>query len=238
MKYLFLIPALLLSACAATKSVQDNLTHVDQSQIARPAFMVERKIGIGEDEYLIWERMHQRHAPARLYVGGEEGLGLKLATHDKSSNVAWVPVINETRLSQMKSLYDLKGFDVILINNIDPSTRNWLTARDDILSVRSVAATLPVLNDAAPDLADIPQVHFTGAMDDTETPAHYHAFRQEMGASDCVKYALMPEADETEGWVNLWPKLLKIKPECKTALPTEPVKLNTAPIPPVKMYEK
>ena len=238
MKKLFFLSALLLSACGAANSVQDNFSHLDQSKIARPAFLVERKITVGDDEILIWERMHKRHAPARLYVGGTGDFGLKLATHDKSANVAWVPAINNARLNQMKSLYDLNGFDVILINQVSPAAKDWLLKREDILSLRTVAATLPILNDDAPALADIPQVHFTGAMDETETPAHYHAFRQAMGQSDCVKYALITDADETEGWINIWPKLLKIKPECKQNLPAEPVKIDTTPLPPIRLYEK
>lgn len=238
MNKLIYLSALLLGACAVTSSIQNNISHIDQSQIARPAFMVERNIQIGNETTRIWERMHQRHAPARLYIGGEDDLGLILASKDKSDNVLWAPVIDEGSLDHIKRLYTLTGFDAVLVNKIGRLTHEWLSTRKDVLSLRTVAATLPAIQDIAPELANIPQVHFTGAMDETETPAHYHAFRQAMGQSECVKYALMPDADHTDGWEIIWPKLLKIKPECKTDIPAVPVRVETTPTLPIKLYKK
>ncbi len=235
MKYLPLIALLIFTACAP---VQENLSQIDESETARPAFMVERSVEVSGKPERIWERMHTRYAPATIYVGGEKKLGLDLAARDKSENVAWLPTANAKILDQIRALYDLKHIHLVVTNNMTPALFELIATYEHIMSVRFVAVDLSGFQDGAGLLAKLPQVHFVGAMDDTAAPADYHLFRQAMGPSKCVKYSVMPDASHTKGWEALWPKLLKIKPACSVETPTLPLKTEIIPIQTLKPYEK
>ena len=100
---------LALTACGTVTDVrQQNANH-----IARPAFMVDRTVPAGQFGLKAWERMHQRGAPATIYIEGDslsdieidqldkKGLlglqstpknpvGLSLASRDKAVNLAYL----------------------------------------------------------------------------------------------------------------------------------------------------
>jgi hypothetical protein len=76
-------------------------------RLAHPVWMVEREIPAGPFALTAYERMHERHAPATIYIEGDGELtsdfrmdsknptprnpvSLHLATKDKSENVAWI----------------------------------------------------------------------------------------------------------------------------------------------------
>ena len=61
---LSLIP---LTACA----VDTDLDTQTANHVARPAFMVERTIQAGQFNLNAWERMHERFAPATIYIEGD-----------------------------------------------------------------------------------------------------------------------------------------------------------------------
>ena len=86
--------------------------------------------------------------------------------------------------------------------------------------------------DIAPHIAHLPQMHFIGGADATITPGVYHSFRQAMGASSCIQYSLIQDADHTLGWVEKWPSLLKVTPKCSAPLTEDP-----APSPAQLSYE-
>ena len=70
MKYIILsslFSFFILAACG----LQTDLKQQAAKHIARPAFMVERSIPTGSFGLNAWERMHQRHAPATIYIEGD-----------------------------------------------------------------------------------------------------------------------------------------------------------------------
>jgi len=102
--------------------------------------------------------------------------------------------------------------------------------RRDVISIRTVAGNLdhdevnrihqvsPMpgsLNaiDVAPQLASIPQLHFSGADDDTVPPAIADRFRAAAGGR-CVKSLVVPGASHESGWPERWPGLLAMRPSC------------------------
>ena len=97
--------ALTLGALAACGT--DYLREEVADRIARPAFMVDRTVAANDFEITVWERMHQRGAPATVYIEGDglnwlsptspsldptptTPVALQLATMDKSDNVGYI----------------------------------------------------------------------------------------------------------------------------------------------------
>lgn len=93
--------ALALNACSP---IDAEVREVTAERIARPAFMVERKVSADNMNFQVWERMHERGAPVNIYIEGDgytkthsEWLGgdpsprnplaLNLASRDKSKNL-------------------------------------------------------------------------------------------------------------------------------------------------------
>jgi hypothetical protein len=107
---LSLLSLFVLTACG----VETDLKQQAASKIARPAFMVERQIQAGQFNLVAWERMHQRHQEATIYIEGDSinqintnpnlvsnnflrinstpdvPLGLYLASRDQSENLAYL----------------------------------------------------------------------------------------------------------------------------------------------------
>lgn len=91
--------ALIPVACTSVTNEYDEIT---AERIARPAFMVERKLEIGGMDLQLWERMHQRYAPANLYIEGDGDAGdtsdptpgnpvaLHLASRDNADNLVYL----------------------------------------------------------------------------------------------------------------------------------------------------
>ena len=102
--------------------------------------------------------------------------------------------------------------------------------RNDVLSLRTVAGdlnpryasitTIPLSDNAvlatqySRELAMIPQHHFIGDLDEIITPAHYQSYRQALGGSDCVHYSVIENTEHLNGWVEKWPQLLAVEPQC------------------------
>lgn len=113
---LFLLAGLgLLGACAASNPVMR--TEIAQ-RLAAPAWMIKREIAAAPLTLTAYERMHERFAPANIYIegdgtakpGGYSGLysptplnpvALHLATRDKADNLVWL-----ARPCQYSSLSD------------------------------------------------------------------------------------------------------------------------------------
>lgn len=98
------IAALAPAACMSLDSEYDEVT---AERIARPAFMIERKLSAGGMEFQLWERMHNRGEPVNIYIEGDghtkarnsivsgdpspsNPVGLHLASRDKSKNLLYI----------------------------------------------------------------------------------------------------------------------------------------------------
>jgi hypothetical protein len=95
--------ALSLNSCAP----RDEMRNQVASRIASPAWMVKREVQTGNFALMAFERMHEREAPATLYIEGDgkadesqirplfnatpvNPVGLHLASKDKAINVAYL----------------------------------------------------------------------------------------------------------------------------------------------------
>lgn len=103
--------------------------------------------------------------------------------------------------------------------------------RADVVSLRTVAGNLDVAYvnalhrvsampdaqsaaDVAPELAGLPQIHFSGADDRTVPPAVAARFQQATGAR-CAQVEVMPGMAHGSDWAALWPGLLAKAPVCR-----------------------
>lgn len=274
------------AACSAGQEFRE----VTAERIARPAFMVERDISAQSMDFQLWERMHQRGAPANVYIERDSGakdmeptpgnpVALNLASRDRAKNLIyiarpcqykespdkkecdpkyWGPrryspevlaAYNEI-LDEVKARYSITEFNLIGYDGGANIVAGLASQRSDVASMRTVAGILnPDMvyttgknpqsfdadtlkaNEIAPQLANVPQHHFVGAGDTITPPAVYHSYRNAMGASECVHYTFVPDADHEAGWVEKWPELLKGTVACDSdALKGyTPVELPPAP---------
>lgn len=108
----------------------------------------------------------------------------------------------------------------------------WLAARRaDVVSLRTVAGNLDVAYvnalhrvsampeaqnamDVAPELADLPQMHFSGADDGTVPPAVATRFQHATGER-CAQVEIVPGMRHGSDWAALWPALLAQTPVCR-----------------------
>jgi len=134
-------------------------------------------------------------------------------------------------LDEISARYGISGFNLVGYGGGANIAAILAGNRDDILSLRTVAGNLnPDLvahlhegqsvpealsaADIAPRLADLPQHHFVGAVDEEIPPAVYHSFRQAMGPTNCLHYTVIEDADHERGWVEKWPALLQMSISC------------------------
>ena len=99
----FLFLPLIITACLN----KPYLRHEVAQRIGSPAFMIKRTIPADPFLLTVYERMHQRHAPANVYIEGDgmnwlspstksldptptNPVALHLAAHDKAKNVVWM----------------------------------------------------------------------------------------------------------------------------------------------------
>lgn len=268
MKRSALLALVLLTGCA---HVADELDGTAANRIARPAFMVERTMTTGTYALNMWERMHTRGAPANIYIGEggptpSHALGLHLASRDRAENLGWIaqpcqfhsPSINgdcqipapvtddmlaafSDTLDDIKARYGITGLNLIGYDTGASVAAHLAAARTDVLSLRTVAGALDTAHNIAPALRTTPQFHFIAAGDQIVPPALYHDFRQAQGESTCVRYAMIQDADHRKGWVEVWPKLLKLVPSCaaaKAAASSTSVTAEPAPPPMFNPYTK
>ncbi|OGW82724.1 MAG: hypothetical protein A2Z83_07910 [Omnitrophica bacterium GWA2_52_8] len=105
--------------------------------------------------------------------------------------------------------------------------------RDDVASIKTVVGNLdheavnrlhgvsPLagsLNaiDVAPQVRDIPQIHYTGLKDKVVPPVIAEGFKDAAGDDRCILIVNMENAGHTEGWEDKWQALLSWVPRCKT----------------------
>lgn len=161
----------------------------------------------------------------------------------------------ESALDEIARRYDITGYHLIGYDGGANIAAVLAAKRPDVLSLRTVAGDLNpdfsadhtkenylaansvLAVDYGSMLANVPQHHFIGAADSVITPGVYHSYRQMVGLSDCIHYSLVQDADHTRGWVEKWPELLKLQPQCAIVHePTEPLPPPPADIP--RYYDK
>ncbi|EPO1787042.1 alpha/beta hydrolase family protein [Cronobacter turicensis] len=103
--------------------------------------------------------------------------------------------------------------------------------RTDVVSLRTVAGNLDVAYvnalhrvsampdaqsaaDVAVKLANLPQIHFSGADDSTVPPAVARRFQNAVGER-CAQVEVVPGMDHGSDWAALWPGLLLSAPVCR-----------------------
>lgn len=103
--------------------------------------------------------------------------------------------------------------------------------RDDVRSLRTVAGNLDVAYvnaahhvsamphalsaiDVAPQLAHLPQIHFTGSADTTVPPVTARRFQQAAGGQ-CVRIEEVQGMAHGSDWAAVWPSLLQQQPDCR-----------------------
>lgn len=274
-KNIILCSILLLTACSAPTAIRKEAV----KRLATPAWMLEREIKASPFTLTAFERMHERNAPANLYIGGEgtalrtdfggtldptpeNPVALHLATRDNAENLIYlarpcqfsdmidedascgreywndkifspeVMQAYEYALDNIKARYDITGFNLIGYDGGAAIAAMLAAKRDDVLSLRTVAGSLDhklqasyldlqpytrSLNavDFASETANMPQHHFIGGEDAKVPPAILHSYLQAVGATSCVQYTLVQEAEHERGWVENWPELLRKTPVCK-----------------------
>jgi pimeloyl-ACP methyl ester carboxylesterase len=280
-------------ACAS--GVQE-FREVTAERIARPAFMVERKFDTGTMQLQLWERAHQPHASANIYIEGDgEVIGfagkqtndptpknpvaLNLASRDLSENLFYIARPCQFRespdekacpskfwgarrfspevitaynqvLDDIKKRYDITEFNIIGYDGGANIAAALASQRKDIVTLRTVAGnlapdvtnfeakkSLPLDSDfvsakaLAQQLAGLGQHHFVGAGDTVTPPSVYHSYAQALGASECVHYTLVPDADHTNGWVDKWPELLQHTITCPVSSSASILPDNYIPAP-------
>ncbi len=153
-----------------------------------------------------------------------------------------------TTLNKIKGQYSLKGIHLVGYDGGAAIATALAAERNDILSIRTVAGVLdhdiltnyhkgdqltgsinPVT--LAPLLKTIPQVHFIGGQDQVVPPAALNSYLQALGNNACVKHEFIQEAEHDKGWVDKWPALLKITPECKRLPVSYDYNITPAPEP-------
>lgn len=187
-------------------------------------------------------------------------LALHLASRDKSPNVIYLarpcqytdepeklcdqnvfwtdgryskPVVNamDEALDNIKSYYNLKGFDIVGWGGGGTIATLLAARRGDIYTVRTVAGNLdhretaahlntrpydksmnPV--DIAEQIADTPQYHFIGKYDIAVPSRAMHKFLDAAGETSCIRYSVIDSVSHERGWVNRWPELLELPLDC------------------------
>jgi pimeloyl-ACP methyl ester carboxylesterase len=103
--------------------------------------------------------------------------------------------------------------------------------RHDVIDLRTIAGNLDhvVLNrlhdvtplsgslnaaDVAPRLADLPQLHFVGDRDKIVPPQVTESYLSHLGDRRCTKIRTVANATHDDGWVDVWPASLRVKPTC------------------------
>ncbi len=104
--------------------------------------------------------------------------------------------------------------------------------RHDVANLRTVAANLDTaawtarqqlspltgsLNpaDFAVQLQNIPQMHFVGEDDSVVDTAIVRAFQARFPRVDCVHATIVPAVRHVEGWLEIWPILLRLPVRCE-----------------------
>jgi len=140
-------------------------------------------------------------------------------------------VINayNTALEDLKQRWDITGFHIYGHSGGAALGAFIAAERDDVISLTTINGildndtyahkkTLTASKSAssiASKLSALPQMHYIGGADTTNSTAMLHNFLSAMGSTECGTYDFIQENGYTKGWVEKWPLLLKNTPICR-----------------------
>lgn len=153
-------------------------------------------------------------------------------------------------LDILKRKHGFTGYHLVGYSGGGTIATYLASMRDDVHSLRTVAGILDTdrfaadqerltLTDPvnpveiAPEIKDIPQQHFVGEWDDIITRDYYDSFANAMGLSECRRGTYVFEATHDQGWVNIWPHMLKRPLDCAIEIDHERVSLEVDVEPPL-----
>lgn len=145
-----------------------------------------------------------------------------------SSNV--IQAMNDV-LSQVIQRYPQAKIELVGYSGGGNIATLLAARRADVVSLRTVAGNLDVAYvnalhrvsampdaqsaaDVAPELASLPQIHFSGADDRTVPPAVAARFQQATGTR-CAQVEVVPGMAHGSDWAARWPGLLATAPVCR-----------------------
>ncbi|CCJ99539.1 alpha/beta hydrolase family protein [Cronobacter malonaticus] len=145
-----------------------------------------------------------------------------------SSNV--IQVMNDV-LSKVMQQYPQARIELVGYSGGGNIAALLAARRSDVVSLRTVAGNLDVAYvnalhrvSAMPDaqsaaevamkLVNLPQMHFSGADDNTVPPAVARRFQNAVGER-CAQVEIVPGMDHGSDWAALWPGLLAKTPVCR-----------------------
>ena len=145
-----------------------------------------------------------------------------------------------TALNNIRGYHNVSGFHVVGYDGGAVIAAVLAAQREDVLSLRTVAGILDTqcyvhsdnpphsgqslsAVDIAPQLANTPQHHFIGQIDEQVPPAIYHSFEQAMGESTCTHMTIVPDASHEDRWVEQWKQLRRKPFACETVEELAPV---------------
>lgn len=137
-----------------------------------------------------------------------------------------------TALDNMKAKYGLAGFNLVGFSGGGAMAALLTARRDDVLTLRTAAGNLNhvLLNDRhgvsqmphslnpadiAAQIAQVPQHHFIGEWDKVVTADIYDSFRLAAGPTSCMRSSTVRRVTHEDGWVNIWPTILKAPIDCR-----------------------
>ena len=141
-------------------------------------------------------------------------------------------------LDNIKAANGVTGFHIVGYDGGAAVGAGLAAVRNDVLSLRTVAGILdtrfyaninnrPSVDNSfnpielASDLADLPQRHFVGQLDQEVPPALFHSYDQAMGEPNCSEMSLVDNATHEDGWVEQWKVLLSMPLTCSVEVNRE-----------------
>lgn len=135
-------------------------------------------------------------------------------------------------LNDIKARYHIQEFNLVGFSGGGAIAALLAAMRDDVASLRTVAGNLDhrahseyhdvsylsgSLNppEYAQSLSAVPQIHYIGGQDEIVPPAIAHSYVTALSGTQCVQVQMVQEAEHETGWVDKWPQLLAVEPECQ-----------------------
>ncbi len=177
---------------------------------ALPASFEKRLIATSPFPVTASERVRTPGQVAAVYIEGDGNMALGLASQDVTANVFYLgsPCAADdsgcieslsAALDDIKSRYRIFGFNLVGFSGGAASAALLAAARDDVLSLRTVAGKLDSVTGVAEKILHLPQKHFVDPKDPTAAK-----FVEATHRPDCV--SLTPVAGS---WTVKWPELLE-----------------------------
>lgn len=137
-------------------------------------------------------------------------------------------------LSEIKSRYSITNFELIGFSGGGAIVALLAAQRNDVLNIRTVAGNLDHIMlhnihnvsqlsgsmnaaDIAKNISHIPQHHFIGEKDKIISVAISQSFIKLSENTRCIRSTIIPNVTHTNGWDEVWSKLLEHPLNCNIA---------------------